>query len=323
MEGLSPLARGEPTQHPAITARDGAYPRSRGGTAAKHGRGDFDEGLSPLARGNLTKLLEDNSENGPIPARAGEPATTVAAAVDVGAYPRSRGGTLTPWGFDNPGYGLSPLARGNPVPVPSTAMAMGPIPARAGEPSTSRRPTPASRAYPRSRGGTAFVALVDCIIKGLSPLARGNLQGPGPVGRSLGPIPARAGEPAWCSCSHLDTRAYPRSRGGTNPPSAIEVRTRGLSPLARGNREGARPPCPPEGPIPARAGEPACLLRPRSASRAYPRSRGGTGRELLADLLDSGLSPLARGNRLGIRCRVARRGPIPARAGEPEKAEAL
>ena len=56
---------------------------------------------------------------------------------------------------------------------------------------------------------------------------------------------------------------------------------------------------------------------PRLSTRAYPRSRGGTG-----DYPDDwaghkGLSPLARGNHVGLHVAQRDPGPIPARAGEP------
>ena len=131
--GLSPLARGNPGKNPVpvrhpgpIPARAGepasalqvifsagAYPRSRGGTAAALGLRPWDEGLSPLARGNPCGLRQQAQQAGPIPARAGEPAQIDAYNVAVRAYPRSRGGTSdSPYGPECRA-GLSPLARGN------------------------------------------------------------------------------------------------------------------------------------------------------------------------------------------------------------------
>src|SRR5690554_4768738 len=50
-------------------------------------------------------------------------------------------------------------------------------------------------AYPRSRGGTWAPWWPGRSMHGLSPLARGNLNGGGYWVKSVGPIPARAGEP--------------------------------------------------------------------------------------------------------------------------------
>ncbi len=51
--------------------------------------------------------------------------------------------------------------------------------------------------------------------------------------------------------------------------------------------------------------------------RAYPRSRGGTSTFSEPVRSGWGLSPLARGNLLGIGTLTFTGGPIPARAGEP------
>ena len=94
-------------------------------------------------------------------------------------------------------------------------------------------------------------------VPGLSPLARGNLDGEGITSSRMGPIPARAGEPHSTELPARLIRAYPRSRGGTAYREIMELAHEGLSPLARGNRQGfaSRAAC--SGPIPARAGEPS------------------------------------------------------------------
>ena len=175
------------------------------------------------------------------------------------AYPRSRGGTVTHCAIRMAFRGLSPLARGNPGLTDIDGAGQGPIPARAGEPGISCPITPFIGAYPRSRGGTMIRALKLASDWGLSPLARGNLDVallPGPL---HGPIPARAGEPAGCGAASLATGAYPRSRGGTSVPSVTRTQRKGLSPLARGNRDEILPAVSRQGPIPARAGEPDCF----------------------------------------------------------------
>ena len=73
------------------------------------------------------------------------------------------------------------------------------------------------------------------------------------------------------------------------------------------------------GPIPARAGEPFCVFNRISHGGAYPRSRGGTEGMGLWVLVALGLSPLARGNRFDYKLDDFDPGPIPARAGEPNK----
>ena len=92
--------------------------------------------------------------------------------------------------------GLSPLARGNLNGKNQAFLRRGPIPARAGEPPYVGLTYPSGRAYPRSRGGTIGHAGNPTYGTGLSPLARGNLTQRVAIKAHLGPIPARAGEPA-------------------------------------------------------------------------------------------------------------------------------
>ena len=70
---------------------------------------------------------------------------------------------------------------------------------------------------------------------GLSPLARGNPAWVVAVAAWVGPIPARAGEPAADVGQRMGDGAYPRSRGGTLALQCGQVGSQGLSPLARGN----------------------------------------------------------------------------------------
>ena len=130
---------------------------------------------------------------------------------------------------------------------------------------------------PLARGTFANVygGVVD---RGLSPLARGNQNCDGYQLVSHGPIPARAGEPGACSLMAVQSRAYPRSRGGTFKFSMSSPFVKGLSPLARGNQFGDSKQMACVGPIPARAGEPLAHCQRLKPLRAYPRSRGGTVR---------------------------------------------
>ncbi len=155
--------------------------------------------------------------------------------------------------------GLSPLARGNQDFIQLYRLYRGPIPARAGEPFDKRLCAPSTRAYPRSRGGTARRRHQRQMAGGLSPLARGNLRYGNKLRVLPGPIPARAGEPLLLPRLLLSTRAYPRSRGGTEIPDMVKFLQGGLSPLARGNLGQNEGRAEGLGPIPARAGEPLTL----------------------------------------------------------------
>ena len=92
----------------------------------------------------------------------------------------------------------------------------------------------------------------------------------------------------------------------------------GLSPHARGSRR-ARP-CPDRagGSIPACAGEPVACDDWYPAERVYPRMRGGASNESYPWPLAQGLSPHARGSRLGVYRKRLVLGSIPACAGEPD-----
>ena len=109
-------------------------------------------------------------------------------------------------------------------------------------------------------------------------------------------------------------------RGGTFKLSLDALRVEGLSPLARGNPLRLRGPLIGNGPIPACAGEPLVTARLAKQAGAYPRLRGGTCNRCKTTLLLWGLSPLARGNqgKQNIASHCPR--PIPACAGEPQKA---
>jgi len=132
-----------------------------------------------------------------------------------------------------------------------------------------------------------------------------------------GPIPARAGEPITYKKRGTRSRAYPRSRGGTLQATYMTYKTRGLSPLARGNQLASRQSSTGSGPIPARAGEPSDEYTAALCMRAYPRSRGGTKAQNDPTACITGLSPLARGNPWTQGFGGTHHGPIPARAGEP------
>ncbi len=196
LQGPIPARAGEPLGDVHSTLLQRAYPRSRGGTVSRNSKLVCQPGLSPLARGN--PVLGDTKQEilGPIPARAGEPQQGLTWIFGFGAYPRSRGGTAVVTNDVIGSPGLSPLARGNRVVECQTFCGFGPIPARAGEPPFQAPKRIGSRAYPRSRGGTAVRRVWLGWRWGLSPLARGNQLRIDNRVVPRGPIPARAGEPS-------------------------------------------------------------------------------------------------------------------------------
>ena len=152
---------------------------------------------------------------------------------------------------------------------------------------------------------------------GLSPLARGNRHAPSRPDAGVGPIPARTGQPPRAAPRSPLAGAYPRSHGATQGSAFADVTTQGLSPLARGN-----PPRPPAlggrwRPIPARTGQPTVQNNLAGLQWAYPRSHGATYAVPSSFQPRPGLSPLARGNRIGLLAVSVDSGPIPARTGQP------
>ena len=156
-----------------------------------------------------------------------------------------------------------------------------------------------------------------CMVLGLSPLARGNQELTLGEKTWEGPIPARAGQPPWACGPQAYPRAYPRSRGATPSRPDFMRASAGLSPLARGNQAHGVSKKSWDGPIPARAGQPAADAVPIGGDGAYPRSRGATVSTRSHEAAGRGLSPLARGNPAPRRRRLGIFGPIPARAGQP------
>ena len=260
-------------------------------------------GLSPLARGNPRQHRQRHRQFGPIPARAGQPTRRHNIRHEIGAYPRSRGATTQRSDLKLLRQGLSPLARGNHIEKMVKRDRAGPIPARAGQPRSPARWDATAWAYPRSRGATGSDRATMASALGLSPLARGNPVNTVDAAITVGPIPARAGQPSDLVNGLACFRAYPRSRGATCQTSGIARHHEGLSPLARGNPLLRPAQAVGLGPIPARAGQPPHRLDAEQVSRAYPRSRGATTSTNLLWFSLGGLSPLARGN-LGRACRL-------------------
>ena len=154
-------------------------------------------------------------------------------------------------------------------------------------------------------------------VNGLSPRGRGNPEyGANPlVGH--GSIPAWAGEPCISFRFILLPPVYPRVGGGTCSTGVRSHATRGLSPRGRGNPHQNLGMSPPEGSIPAWAGEPwpPCLMA--YIPSVYPRVGGGTVLSGLSSQEHQGLSPRGRGNPVRHPYRPRPAGSIPAWAGEP------
>ena len=210
-----PARAGEPQEVGEITISGGVYPRTCGGTRQTVQRGHGSQGLSPHVRGNLSCRAPGSILRGSIPARAGEPCVGDPAGMDSGVYPRTCGGTVPAHCSPPLGSGLSPHVRGNHYIPDGWRLPSGSIPARAGEPRSSRSRSPRPRVYPRTCGGTWRTSSLPSRNPGLSPHVRGNLSNANESLTLIGSIPARAGEPYAQAGRPCCRWVYPRTCGGT------------------------------------------------------------------------------------------------------------
>ena len=154
-------------------------------------------------------------------------------------------------------------------------------------------------------------------VYGLSPRVRGNPAHSPQQFILGGSIPACAGEPAGPVITNYEVTVYPRVCGGTLDAFGRSSKGSGLSPRVRGNRENRRSAGGSGRSIPACAGEPTSGGAQAVNLTVYPRVCGGTDYTRPQPWRCWGLSPRVRGNHHRNGAVGARRGSIPACAGEP------
>ena len=175
-------------------------------------------GLSPRVRGNPVQPGQEQHLHGSIPACAGEPPRCSWARTHRRVYPRVCGGTGSMLSAGVGGAGLSPRVRGNHKLLETRDVRQRSIPACAGEPNSSSRPTQTTPVYPRVCGGTRLIHSLESIVPGLSPRVRGNRRLLQRLEVTLGSIPACAGEPFLGMNPIAVYRVYPACAG---EPSAL------------------------------------------------------------------------------------------------------
>ena len=252
-----------------------------------------------------------------IPARAGKPWSGRNASWRPRVYPRAGGETTAHRLMRAARKGLSPRGRGNPGPPLSLGSGLGSIPARAGKPRPSAPGPATQKVYPRAGGETYEASPAAAIEHGLSPRGRGNLAADRRRDHGGGSIPARAGKPRDDGAALDLQRVYPRAGGETMCSAVSLMRSRGLSPRGRGNRQGNRIIGISERSIPARAGKPHLRRPARALAGVYPRAGGETLDGPNRPLVGDGLSPRGRGNPVSVTISSDPTGSIPARAGKP------
>ena len=190
------------------------------------------------------------------------------------AHPRSRGENPPSPRAASTGLGSSPLTRGKPLCEQGGGGGVGLIPAHAGKTRPWPRPTPRTKAHPRSRGENLPATSTFPSASGSSPLTRGKLGQLVPVLGGQRLIPAHAGKTSHGTGGRLHHRAHPRSRGENRCLGQLVAVTAGSSPLTRGKRRGFR--CHPSSRrlIPAHAGKTMVAISTATHPWAHPRSRG-------------------------------------------------
>ena len=275
-----------------------ADPRARGGDVL----GTFESyaigGRSPRSRGRLGSAALDLTGSRPIPALAGETEAIMSTKAKHGADPRARGGDVRAEADLGLDLGRSPRSRGRLDGEDLLGTLQGPIPALAGETSSSPWWRPRPRADPRARGGDSTAMSPTFFEAGRSPRSRGRHVVGAVLRVRAGPIPALAGETRrWRPWARRGCRARadPRARGGDIRRHFRASRGGGRSPRSRGRRRDLRPSAVVAGPIPALAGETLVPLGPCRLPRADPRARGGDLGTPTPDSELKGRSPRSRG----------------------------
>ena len=189
------------------------------------------------------------------------------------------------------------------------------IPARAGPTRYINQGGEQGTDHPRSCGANVVMWSISHAIYGSSPLVRGQPQTGQKCINVYRIIPARAGPTIALPSSTIPRPDHPRSCGANTCKRACCRVRRGSSPLVRGQRNGCNQLHRPCRIIPARAGPTAPPTADIKLWSDHPRSCGANIALLKFSALDSGSSPLVRGQLINCRVRSRRRRIIPARAG--------
>ena len=254
--GSIPARAGQPGHRRRQRAGSRVHPRASGATALAVLLWRRLGGPSPRERGNPDRLAHRPVLAGSIPARAGQPRSPTSRPSRPGVHPRASGATGEDIVHGLALKGPSPRERGNLQGQFEPVRFTGSIPARAGQPTSTRRKRAATRVHPRASGATAPSEVRRKSWLGPSPRERGNPRPQGLRDGSSGSIPARAGQPEVVLLTMRCLGVHPRASGATRITSRSDASRQGPSPRERGNREFLRTRTYRSGSIPARAGQP-------------------------------------------------------------------
>ena len=192
--GSSPLTRGKPSNQAARGSRPGLIPAHAGKTRWCTPRRETGP-AHPRSRGeNQERDHDGHRPRWLIPAHAGKTTGRTYRSTCSTAHPRSRGENVVLASYLNATTGSSPLTRGKLADADRVRSLGRLIPAHAGKTGETRRPSPCSRAHPRSRGENICSPCMPKALSGSSPLTRGKPYRR--TGSRLMPwlIPAHAGK---------------------------------------------------------------------------------------------------------------------------------
>ena len=191
-------------------------------------------GSPPLARGTV-RILEDNGTYvGITPACAGNSNRYICRLSRGGDHPRLRGEQQELNYHASMIEGSPPLARGTGRCGRVLAVVTGITPACAGNSLHREKNTVQSRDHPRLRGEQYTYRPVPLQAVGSPPLARGTVRSYASTVRDTGITPACAGNRPFRAPRILRRWDHPRLRGEQAARNALNSKSPGSPPLARG-----------------------------------------------------------------------------------------
>ena len=214
--------------------------------------------------------------------------------------------------------GRSPRVRGRPSFVCAVRRGLWSIPAGAGETVPGSGKTYYVAVDPRGCGGDASSVVWGEAAGGRSPRVRGRpmwlLRFPA-MGRS---IPAGAGETFSLDAQGRSSGVDPRGCGGDHHSTSPVAGTNGRSPRVRGRQTTVKKQVPPDGSIPAGAGETLLRIFFFIVAMVDPRGCGGDRWWTNATASGRGRSPRVRGRQPLPTPAPPHERSIPAGAGETD-----
>ena len=313
--GIIPAHAGFTAWPPSSPSWVWDHPRTRGVYSAEVNVKPNAQGSSPHTRGLPTQGARQPARGGIIPAHAGFTHQGHRHPVHKQDHPRTRGVYPVPGTVSPSDPGSSPHTRGLRQRGRGRPWSGGIIPAHAGFTTVWRRPRPAWRDHPRTRGVYVIRSRPGVVTAGSSPHTRG-LQAAGEEALApVGIIPAHAGFTPRRSRRQRPPADHPRTRGVYPPALRAALTNPGSSPHTRGLRPLDHAQAASPGIIPAHAGFTRTTTACSTRGRDHPRTRGVYRRHKEFSICRWGSSPHTRGLLGRRRRRRPRRRIIPAHAG--------